>query len=47
MARNLTVKNLLPKNDYVQFSTEAAQWETPSCSWPYPATDNVIRDSGS
>ena len=24
--------------------TEAAQWETPSCSQPQPATDNGVRD---
>ena len=27
--------------------TEVAQWETPSCSRPQPATDNGVRDGRS
>ena len=27
--------------------TEVAQWGTPSCSWPQPATDNGVRDGRS
>ena len=27
--------------------TEAAQWGTPSCSQPQPATDNGVRDGRS
>ena len=27
--------------------TEAAQWRTPSCSQPQPATDNGVRDGRS
>ena len=49
MARSLPVENLLPQNvgsiiNYLQQSTEAAQWVTPSCSKPQPAMDNGVRD---
>ena len=27
--------------------TKVAQWETPSCSRPQPATDNCVRDDSS
>ena len=51
MARSLPVENLLPQNvgsiiNYLQY-TEAAQWGTPSCSQPQPATDNGVRDGRS
>ena len=51
MARSLPVENLLPQNvgsiiNYLQY-TEAAQWVTPSCSQPQPATDNGVRDGKS
>ena len=41
--------NLLPQNvgsiiNYWQQSTEVAQWGTPSCSRPQPATDIRVRD---
>ena len=49
MARSLPVENLLPRNvgqiiNYLQWSTEVAQWGAPSCSRPQPATDNGVRD---
>ena len=52
MARSLPVENLLPQNvgsiiNYLQESVEVAQWGTPSCSRPQPATDNGVRDDGS
>ena len=52
MARSLPVENLLPHNarsiiNYLQKSTEVAQWGTPSCSRPQPATDNGVRDGRS
>ena len=52
MARSLPVENLLPQNvvsiiNYLQKYTEAAQWGTPSCSQPQPATDNGVRDGRS
>ena len=48
MARSLPVENLLPQNvgpiiNYLQQSTEVAQWGTPSCSRLHPATDNGTR----
>ena len=33
--------------NYLQKCTEAAQWGTPSCSQPLPATDNGVRDGRS
>ena len=49
MARSLPVENLLPQNvgsiiNYLQYSTEVAQWGTPSCSrlQPQPATPERI-----
>ena len=52
MARSLPVENLLPQNvgsiiNYLQWCTEATQWEAPSCSQPQPATDNGVRDGRS
>ena len=52
MARSLPVENLLPQNvgsiiNYLQLSTDVAQWGTPSCSQPQPATNNGIRDGRS
>ena len=52
MARSLPVENLLPQNvgsiiNYLQQCTEAAQWETPSCSQPQSAMDNGVRDGRS
>ena len=49
MARSLSVENLLPQNvwsiiNYLQLSTEVAQWETPSCSRAQTATDNGVRN---
>ena len=52
MARSLPVKNLLPQNvvsiiNYFSWSNVVAQWWTPSCSRPLPATDNsdnCVRD---
>ena len=46
------LENLLPQNvgsftNYLQQSTEVAQWGTPSCSRPQPATDNGVRDGRS
>ena len=51
MARSLPVENQLPQNvgsiiNYLQY-TIAAQWGTPSCSQPQPATDNGVRDGRS
>ena len=45
----LPVENLLPQNvgsiiNYLQQYTEAAQFGTPSCSWPQPYTHNGVRD---
>ena len=41
--------NMLPQNiesiiNYLQKSTEVAEWGTPSCSRPQLATDNGVRD---
>ena len=52
MARSLPVENLLPQfgvNNYQQLGviTKVAQWGTPSCSRPQPATDNGVRDGRS
>ena len=52
MARSLPVENLLPQNavsiiNYLQQYTELAQWETPCCRRPQPATDNDVRDGRS
>ena len=43
------LENLLPQSvgsiiNYLQWSTEAAQWGTPSCSRQQPATDNLVSD---
>ena len=51
MARSFPVENLLPQNvgsiiNYLQY-TKLAQWGTPSCSQPQPATDNGVRDGRS
>ena len=45
------MENLLPQNvgsiiNYLQY-TEAAQWGTPGCKQPQPATDNGVRDGRS
>ena len=52
MARSLLVESLLQQNvgsiiNSFQQSTEVAQWGTPSCSRPQPATDNGARDGRS
>ena len=53
MARSLPVLPVLPQDvgliiNYLQcWSAEVAQWGTPSCSWPQPATDNRDRDGRS
>ena len=52
MARSLPVENRLPHNvgsviNNLQQSTEVAQWGTPSCCRPQPATDNGVKDSRS
>ena len=52
MARSPPVEYLLPQNvgsiiNYLQISTEVAQWGTPSCSRPQPATVNGVRDGRS
>ena len=52
LARSFPVENLRRQNvgssiNYLQQSTEVAQWGTPSCSRPQPATDNGVRDGRS
>ena len=52
MARSLPVENLLPQNvgwiiNYLQYSTEVAQFGTPSCSWRQPAPDNDVKNGRS
>ena len=52
MARTLPVENLLPQKCGVNYEllaviTEAAQWGTPRCSQPQPATYNGVRDDRS
>ena len=53
MAKSLPVENLLPQNvgsikkHKLAVITEKAQWGTPSCSRPQPATDNGVRDGRS
>ena len=46
MARSLPVENVGSIINYLQY-TETAQWGTPSCSQPQPATDNGVRDGRS
>ena len=48
MARSFPVENLRPQNvgsiiNYLQWSTEVAQWGPPTCSRQQPATDNSVR----
>ena len=52
MARSFAVENLLPQNvvsiiNYLHQFTEVAQWGTPSCSRPQPATDTGVREGRS
>ena len=41
---NLQPQNVVSIINYLQLSTEAAQWGTPSGSRPQPATDHGFRD---
>ena len=52
MAKSFLVENLLLQNvgsiiSYLQYCTEAAQWWTPSCIQPQPATDNGVKHARS
>ena len=52
IAKSPPVENLLPQNqgsiiNYLQYYTEVAQWRTPSCRQPQPATDNGVKDGRS
>ena len=52
IARSLKVENPLSQNvgsiiNHLHYSTGVAQWGTPSCGRPQPATDNGARDGRS